>query len=74
MKEAWIEENDKIEFTNGFQEPIVAKPHRLGLLHGLTQPPDRTTILASLPAREAVDKLMVRFFEYYVPTIPSRCE
>lgn len=74
MKEAWIEENDKIEFTNGFQEPIIAKPHRPGLLHGLTQPPDRATILASLTTREAVDKLMVRFFEYYVPTIPSRCE
>lgn len=74
MKEAWIEENDKIEFTNSFQEPATARPHRPGLLHGLAQPPDRPTILVSLPTREAVDKFIVRFFEYYVPTIPSRCK
>ncbi|KUJ18078.1 uncharacterized protein LY89DRAFT_781173 [Mollisia scopiformis] len=72
MKEAWIEENDKIEFTNGFEEPVITKPHRPGLFSGLTQPPDRATILATLPIREAADKLVVRFFDYYNPAIPSR--
>lgn len=74
MKEAWIEENDKIEFTNAFSEPATTKPHRPGFFSGLTRPPDRATLLASLPAREAADKLMVRFFEYYNPAIPARCK
>ncbi|KAE8452752.1 hypothetical protein EG329_013024 [Mollisiaceae sp. DMI_Dod_QoI] len=72
MKDAWSEENDKIEFTNGFQEPIATRPHRPGLFSGLTQPLDRATILASLPTREAADKLILRFFDSYNPAIPAR--
>ena len=73
MKDAWSEENDKIEFTAGFQ-PAIAKAHRPGLLSGLTQPPDRSTILASLPSKDAADKLVIRFFNSYNPAIPARCK
>ncbi|KAF8854134.1 hypothetical protein BDZ45DRAFT_48299 [Acephala macrosclerotiorum] len=74
MKDAWSEENDRIEFASGLQEPepAVATPHRPGLFSGLTQPPDRATILASLPTKEAADKLVLRFFDHYNPAIPAR--
>lgn len=74
MKDAWSEENDKIELSSGPQQSPVTRGHRPGLLAGLTQPPDRSTILASLPSREAADKLLIRFFESYNPAIPARCE
>jgi hypothetical protein len=73
MKDAWSEENDKIEFTTGF-ESLITKAHRPSLLAGLTQPPDRSTIVASLPSRSAADKLIARFFDSYNPAIPARCE
>ena len=73
MKDAWSEENDKIEFSNGSQSPIT-KDYRPSLLSGLTQPPDRSTIVGSLPSREAADKLVARFFESYNPANPARCE
>jgi hypothetical protein len=73
MKDAWSEENDKIEFSTGSETPIT-KDHRPSLLSGLTQPPDRSTIVASLPPREAADKLVARFFESYNPASPARCK
>jgi hypothetical protein len=73
MKDAWSEENDKIEFSSGSQSPIT-KDHRPSLLAGLTQPPDRSTIVASIPSREAADKLVTRFFESYNPATPARCK
>jgi hypothetical protein len=73
MKDAWSEENDKIEFSSGSQSPIT-KDHRPSLLSGLTQPPDRSTIVSSFPSREATDKLMTRFFQSYNPAAPARCE
>jgi hypothetical protein len=73
MKDAWSEENDKIELSNGSQSPVT-KDHRPSLLAGLTQPPDRSTIFASLPSREACDKLVARFFDSYNPAIPARCK
>jgi hypothetical protein len=73
MKDAWSEENDKIEFSSGSQSPIT-KDHRPSLLSGLTQPPDRSTIVASLPSREEADKLVTRFFQSYNPATPARCE
>jgi hypothetical protein len=73
MKEAWSEENDKIEYTSNPQSP-ASKMHRPGLLAGLTPPPDRATILASIPSREASDTLILQFFESYNPAIPARCE
>jgi hypothetical protein len=72
MKEAWSEENDKIEYNTS--PSLTSKPHRPGLLTGLSAPPDRATILASLPSREASDKLLYNFFNSYNPAIPARCE
>jgi hypothetical protein len=74
MKDAWSEENDKIEFSNGFHTSVTGKPHRPGLLSGLTQPPERSVIMASIPSREEADKLVSRFFDSYNPAIPARCE
>jgi hypothetical protein len=72
MKDAWSEENDKIEFTNG---PVPAgKPYRPTLLSGLSSPPSRETIMESLPSREAADKLVGRFFESYTPSVPATCK
>ncbi|TVY40660.1 Fusarisetin A cluster transcription factor, partial [Lachnellula subtilissima] len=69
MKDAWSEENDKIEFSNG---PVpTGKPFRPSLLSGLSQPPDRATIMESLPSREAADRLVSQFFKSYTPSIPA---
>jgi len=73
MKDAWSEENDKIEYSIGSQSPTT-KDYRPSLLSGLTQPPDRSTIVGSLPSRETTDKLVARFFESYTPATPARCE
>ena len=73
MEDAWSEENDNIEFKDAFQ-PAIAKAYRLGLLSGLTQPPDRSTILASLPSNDAANKLVLRFFTSYNPAIPAKCK
>ena len=73
MKDAWSKENDKIEFSSGSQSPIT-KGYRPSLLSGLTQPPHRSTIVASLPSREEADKLVTRFFQSYNPATPARCE
>ncbi|KAH8687675.1 hypothetical protein BGZ60DRAFT_362754 [Tricladium varicosporioides] len=72
MKDAWSEENDRIEFLSGTSPVQDNKNHRPSLLSGLTQPPDRATILESLPSKEAVDRLVTRFFEAYNPSIPAR--
>ncbi|KAE9375537.1 hypothetical protein N431DRAFT_332569 [Stipitochalara longipes BDJ] len=71
MKDAWSEENDKIEFSTGSASPVT-KDHRPSLLSGLTQPPDRSTIVGSLPSRETADRLVARFFESYNPATPAR--
>jgi len=71
MKSAWSEENDKIEYSSGVpHQPI--KSYRASLLSGLSQPPDRPTIMSSLPPRASADNLIVRFFESYNPLIPAR--
>ncbi|KAH7351102.1 hypothetical protein BKA65DRAFT_252229 [Rhexocercosporidium sp. MPI-PUGE-AT-0058] len=73
IKEAWSEDNDKIELTDSAQPSRrPARKHRPGLLAGLTAPPDRFTILQSLPPREAADKLLLHFFDSYNPCIPAR--
>ncbi|KAF4631297.1 hypothetical protein G7Y89_g6826 [Cudoniella acicularis] len=71
MKDAWSEENDKIEFSSG-SPTSTTKPYRPSLLSGLAQPPDRATVLESLPSRDAADKLVTRFFDSYNPSIPAR--
>ncbi|TVY14276.1 Equisetin cluster transcription factor eqxF [Lachnellula arida] len=69
MKDAWSEENDKIEFSNG---PVpTRKPFRPSLVSGLSQPPDRATIMESLPSREAADRLVAHFFKSYTPSVPA---
>lgn len=73
MKDAWNEENDKVELASGFYQPPVIQAHRPGLLSGLTPPPDRSTILESLPSKSAADKLLGRFFDSYNPAMPARC-
>jgi hypothetical protein len=73
MKDAWSEENDQIELSSGIDSSIP-KAHRPSLLTGMTPPPDRGTILESLPSKEAADKLLVRFFGYYNPAVPAKCE
>jgi len=75
MKEAWSEDNDKIELSAcRLASDRPTKAHRPGLLAGLTPPPDRSTIMQSLPTREAADKLLLHFFDSYNPCIPARCE
>lgn len=69
MKDAWSEENDKIEY-----ETTSGAKFRPSLLNGLVEPPDRAAILASLPGREECDGLVGRFFKAYNPLIPARCE
>lgn len=69
MKDAWSEENDKIEY-----ETSSGAKFRPSLLNGLVQPPDHATILGTLPTREECDKLVARFFDAYNPFIPTRCE
>lgn len=71
MKEAWSEENDQIELSNAIISHSP-KPHRPSLLSGLTPPPDRATIIASLPSRDQADRLVVRFFESYNPAMPAK--
>ncbi|KAL2071563.1 hypothetical protein VTL71DRAFT_12798 [Oculimacula yallundae] len=73
MKEAWSEENDKIELAeSAYRSFSPAKKHRRGIFTGLTAPPDRSTILQSLPSREAADRLILHFFDSYNPCIPAR--
>jgi hypothetical protein len=73
LKDAWSEENDKIEYYDGF-ESLTTKAHRPSILTGLNPPPDRLTIMASLPPREASDRLIHQFFDSYNPAIPARCK
>lgn len=73
MKEAWSEENNRIEYGN-LVEPQTTKSHRPGLLAGLTAPPNRATIVASTPSKEASDRLIDQFFGSYNPAIPARCK
>ena len=71
MKDAWSEEYDSSEVSGRSQ---ASKSHRPSLLNGLTPPPKRSTVVASLPTRDAADKLIARFFSYYNPAIPARCK
>jgi hypothetical protein len=73
MKDAWSEENDKIEFSTSLLPP-TAKSHRPSLLSGLTPPPDRANVVSSLPPKDAADKLIFRFFGSYSPAVPAPCE
>lgn len=72
MKDAWSEENDKIEYKGG--SVTTGEPYRPSLLSGFSKPPDRATIVESLPSREAADKLVSRFFDSYTPSVPATCE
>lgn len=72
MKDAWSEENDKIEFSNG--PAPTERRFRPSLVSGLSQPPDRATIMESLPSRKAADKLVAHFFKSYTPSVPATCK
>lgn len=74
MKDSWAEENDRIEFSAGVEQLDPARPHRPSLLSGLSPPPDRSTILSSLPNKVATDALIFQFFDSYMPFTPARCE
>ncbi|RFU33331.1 hypothetical protein B7463_g2979, partial [Scytalidium lignicola] len=69
LKAVWTGSEEKVP-------PKVALPplpaYRPSLLTGLSSPPDRATILASLPSRDATDKLVDRFFEDNNPCIPTQ--
>ncbi|THV45841.1 hypothetical protein BGAL_0445g00040 [Botrytis galanthina] len=67
MKDAWIDDHDQFETSL----PPATTSYRPSLLGSLTEPPDRATILASLPSRKEADKLIERFFESYNPFIPA---
>ncbi|KAG9229565.1 hypothetical protein BJ875DRAFT_187291 [Amylocarpus encephaloides] len=70
MKDAWSEENDKIEYVDTEQNSSK-NVHRPSLLNGLNPPPDRATLLSSLPPREEATKVITRFFDAYSPSIPA---
>ena len=70
MKDAWSEENDKIEYLDT-EQTNSKNVHRPSLLNGLEPPPDRATILSSLPPREEASKVIKRFFDSYSPSIPA---
>ena len=72
MKDAWSEENDHVELSNGFLPFSSSKARRPNLLNGLTELPDRSMIMSSLPAKDAADKLVAYFFENYNPSLPAR--
>ena len=71
MKDAWSEENDHVGLSNGPFSPSI-KACRPNLLNGLTELPDRSTIMSSLPSKDAADKLIAYFFENYNPALPAR--
>jgi hypothetical protein len=73
MKDAWSEENDKIDCSTG-EDMSMVREHRPSLLSGLTAPPDRATIMESLPDTTAAYKLIERFFDAYNPSLPARCK
>ena len=73
MKDAWSEENDKVDHLSN-QKPVGGTVFRPSLLAGLSEPPDHATILGSLPSREASDRLIKRFFDAYNPQIPAQCK
>ena len=73
MKDAWSEENDHVELTNGFLSTSL-KSRRPNLLNGLTELPDRSTIMSSLPTKDAADRLVAYFFDNYNPSLPGRGE
>ncbi|PQE29661.1 C6 transcription factor protein [Rutstroemia sp. NJR-2017a BBW] len=70
MKEAWSDESEQLDSAL----PSATPSHRPSMLAGLTPPPDRAIILASLPSKAAADKLTQRFFDSYNPSIPATCE
>ena len=57
--------------SNGPFSPSI-KACRPNLLNGLTELPDRSTIMSSLPSKDAADKLIAYFFENYNPALPAR--
>ncbi|TGO37703.1 hypothetical protein BHYA_0091g00370 [Botrytis hyacinthi] len=67
MKDAWIDDHNQFETSL----PPATSSYRPSLLGSLTEPPDRATVLASLPSRKEGDKLIERFFEGYNPSIPA---
>lgn len=71
MKDAWTEENDGSETSSKHQSSRNFRP---SLLTGLTQPPKRSVVMASLPSRDAADKLVDRFFTYANPAVPAKCK
>jgi hypothetical protein len=72
MKDAWSEENDHVELSNGFLPISSPKTRRPGLLNGLAELPDRSTVMSSLPSKEAADELVAHFFDNYNPSLPGR--
>ncbi|KAG0652489.1 Fusarisetin A cluster transcription factor fsa6 [Hyphodiscus hymeniophilus] len=71
MKDAWSEENDHVELSTGVLPPL-SKTRRPNLLNGLTDLPDRATIISSLPSKDAADRLVAYFFDNYNPSIPAQ--
>jgi hypothetical protein len=72
MKDAWSEDNDHMEHSTEFLPPSSSKARRPDLLNGLTELPDRSTIMSSLPSKNAADKLVANFFDSYNPAIPGQ--
>jgi hypothetical protein len=71
MKDAWSEDNDGSESSS---KPPSYKNYRPSFLTGLAPPPKRSVVMASLPFREAADKLVAHFFAHFNPAVPARCK
>jgi hypothetical protein len=69
MKDAWSEDNDGSESSS---RPQSSKNYRPSLLTGLTPPPKRSVVMASLPSKDAADKLVAHFFDHFNPAVPAR--
>ncbi|RAL61368.1 hypothetical protein DID88_009502 [Monilinia fructigena] len=67
MKDAWVDDQDQLDITL----PPATTSYRPCLLGGLTEPPDRAAILASLPTRLEADRLIERCFQSYNSSIPA---
>jgi hypothetical protein len=74
MKDAWSEDNDQdLQLSDGFL-PSPMTVRRPNLLNGLTDLPDRSVILSSVPSKDAADTLVAYFFDNYNPFLPGRGE
>jgi hypothetical protein len=64
--------DDHVELPNGIDAPSRAR--RPNLLNGLSEFPDRSTILLSIPPRDVCDRLIARFFADRNPLIAAPCK